>query len=101
MKGPSQSFQLPAPSYQLVPNTRLMAPTRLEAGSWKLFSVFFSLLNIIQYGLQIEWQRRVELDPAAVGRMCERQPRGVKEGALEALDGTQMGTGPAVHADVR
>jgi hypothetical protein len=50
--------------------------------------------------LQVEGQGRLELNATTVGGVCEREPRGMEEWALEALDGVQVSCGSAPYAAV-
>jgi hypothetical protein len=48
------------------------------------------LLNVVQDCLQVERQRRIEFDAAAVCRVREGEACGMEEGALEPLNGAEM-----------
>ena len=59
-----------------------------------------TFLDIVEHRLQVRRQRRIELDPPAVGGVRERQPGRVQERPLEPLDGAQVGRRPAMEPAV-
>src|SRR4029453_6251994 len=84
-------------SNTLPSNTRSLDSTDTSS---LILESFLHLGNLVDHRLEVRRQRRIELDPAAVGRVSEAEARRVQERTLEAHDRPQIRGDPAMHAAV-